>query len=120
MERARAVPAETGRAMIRNRDLPAHVVDDCVIAPALYTCSSTREVLHSLLEGVEWPPEPSAHIKVAGARDHEHREIETRLDKQEMSHDNLRPREWRRTRRMDVARQVRLGNRAVLVFANRG
>jgi hypothetical protein len=54
LERVRAVLAETGRASIRERDLPAHVVVSYVIALALYMRSSTREVLRCLLEGVQW------------------------------------------------------------------
>ncbi len=56
---------ESGRASIRERDLPAHVVVYYVIALALYMQSSYREVLRCLLEGVQWL-EPSGQIKVAG------------------------------------------------------
>src|SRR3954454_24678643 len=57
---------ETGRASIRERDLPAHVVVYYVIALALYMRSSYREVLRCLLEGVQWLLDPSVSIKVAG------------------------------------------------------
>jgi Insertion element 4 transposase N-terminal/Transposase DDE domain len=60
-----AVLAATGRASVRERDLPAHVVVYYVIALALYMQSSYREVLRCLLEGVQWLLEPSATIKVA-------------------------------------------------------
>ena len=66
LERVRAVLAETGRASIRERDLPAHVVVYYVIALALYMRSSTREVLRCLLEGVQWLLDPSVRVKVAG------------------------------------------------------
>jgi Insertion element 4 transposase N-terminal/Transposase DDE domain len=56
----------TGKASIRERDLPAHVVVYLVIAMALYMHSSSREVLRCLLEGLQWLLGPSATIKVAG------------------------------------------------------
>ena len=65
-ERIRAALAATGKASIRQRDLPAHVVVYYVIAMALYMQSSYREVLRCLLEGLQWLLEPSAAIKVAG------------------------------------------------------
>jgi hypothetical protein len=61
-----AVLKRTGRASIRERDLPAHVVVYYVIALALYMRASYREVLRCLLEGVAWLAEPSATVKVAG------------------------------------------------------
>lgn len=63
--KVREVLKESGRASIRERDLPAHVVVYYVIALALYMQSSYREVLRCLLEGIQWL-EPSAGIKVAG------------------------------------------------------
>jgi hypothetical protein len=66
LESVREVLAETKRASVRERDLPAHVVDYYVIALALYMRSSTREVLRCLLEGVQWLLDPSVGIKVAG------------------------------------------------------
>jgi hypothetical protein len=66
LEKVREVLAETGRASVRERDLPAHVVVYYVIALALYMRSSTREVLRCLLEGVQWLLDPSARVKVAG------------------------------------------------------
>ncbi|MCW5979769.1 MAG: IS4 family transposase [Bryobacteraceae bacterium] len=57
---------ETGRASVRERDLPARVVVYYVIALALYMRSSYREVLRCLLEGVQWLLDPSAVVKVAG------------------------------------------------------
>lgn len=65
LKRVREVLAETNRASVRERDLPAHVVVYYVIALALYMRSSTREVLRCLLEGVQWLLEPSAPAKVA-------------------------------------------------------
>src|ERR687886_1577791 len=61
-----AALAQTGRASIRQRDLPAHVVVYYVIALALYRRSSYREVLRCLLEGVQWLLDPSSVVKVAG------------------------------------------------------
>jgi hypothetical protein len=65
-EKVTAVLEETGRASVRERDLPAHVVVYYVIALALYMRSSYREVLRCLLEGVQWLLDPSAAVKVAG------------------------------------------------------
>ena len=65
-EKVAAVLEETGRASVRERDLPAHVVVYYVIALALYMRSSYREVLRCLLEGVPWLLDPSAAVKVAG------------------------------------------------------
>jgi hypothetical protein len=65
-EKVDAVLERTGRASVRERDLPAHVVVYYVIALALYMRSSYREVLRCLLEGVQWLLDPSASIKVAG------------------------------------------------------
>ena len=56
----------TGKASIRQRDLPAQVVVYYVIALALYMQSSYREVLRCLLEGVQWLRDPSAGVRVAG------------------------------------------------------
>jgi hypothetical protein len=66
LEKVRGVLEETGRASVRERDLPAHVVVYYVIALALYMRSSYREVLRCLLEGVQWLLDPSAALKVAG------------------------------------------------------
>ena len=54
----------TGRASIRERDLPAHVMMYYVIALALYMQCSAREVLRCLLEGIQWLLGPSQAIKV--------------------------------------------------------
>lgn len=61
-----SVLARTGKASIRQRDLPAPVVVYYVIALALYMQSSYREVLRCLLEGVQWLRDPSAGVRVAG------------------------------------------------------
>src|ERR1700746_950493 len=66
MKDVRAVLAATGKASVRQRELPAHVVVYYVIALALYMQASYREVLRCLLEGIQWLLEPSARIKVAG------------------------------------------------------
>src|SRR5206468_12141092 len=66
LERVRAVLASTGKASLRERDLPAHVVVYYAIALALYMQSSYREVLRCLLEGVQWLLDPAVTLKVAG------------------------------------------------------
>jgi Insertion element 4 transposase N-terminal/Transposase DDE domain len=65
-ETVHAMLEQTGRASVRERDLPAHVVVYYVIALALYMRSSYREVLRCLLEGVQWLLDPSVSLKVAG------------------------------------------------------
>jgi hypothetical protein len=65
-EKVRGVLEKTGRASVRERDLPAHVVVYYVIALALYMRSSYREVLRCLLEGVQWLLDPSSAVKVVG------------------------------------------------------
>lgn len=66
-EKVRAILHQTGRASIRERDLPAQVAVYYVIALALYMHSSYGEVLRCLLEGLHWLLEPSARIKVTGS-----------------------------------------------------
>ncbi len=66
LKRVRSVLAATGKASLRERDLPAHVVVYYAIALALYMQSSYREVLRCLLEGVQWLMDPSVTLKVAG------------------------------------------------------
>jgi len=65
-DKVREVLKQTGRASVRERDLPAHVVVYYVIALALYMRSSYREVLRCLLEGIQWLLDPSVTLKVAG------------------------------------------------------
>ena len=60
------VLGSTGKASIRQRELPAHVVVYYVIALALYMQSSYREVLRCLFEGIQWLLGPGAIVKVAG------------------------------------------------------
>ena len=62
----RAVLAASGKASLRERDLPAHVVMYYVIALALFMQASYREVLRCLLEGLQWLRDPAAPLKVAG------------------------------------------------------
>ena len=64
--KVRQVLADTGRASIRERDLPAHAVVYYVILLAFYMQASYREVLRCLLEGLQWLVKPSLSIKVAG------------------------------------------------------
>ena len=61
-----SVKDQTGKASVRQRDLPAHVVVYYVIALALYMQSSYREVLRCLLEGIKWLMGPLAIVKVTG------------------------------------------------------
>src|ERR1700739_892389 len=62
----RAVLAASGKASLRERDLPAHVVMYYVIALALFMQVSYREVLRCLLEGLQWLRDPVTPLKVAG------------------------------------------------------
>lgn len=66
LEKVHEALNQTGRASVRERDLPAHVVVYYVIVLALYMRSSYREVLRCLLEGVQWLLDPSALVRVAG------------------------------------------------------
>ena len=66
LERVRAALAATGKASVRERDLPAHVVVYYAIALALYMQSSYREVLRCLLEGLQWLMDPALTPRVAG------------------------------------------------------
>ena len=66
LKRVHAVLAATGKASLRERDLPAHVVVYYAIALALFMQSSYREVLRCLLEGVQWLADPATALKVAG------------------------------------------------------
>ena len=67
MRKVEAVLKATGKASVRQRDLPAHVMVYYAIALALYMQSSYREVLRCLLEGVQWLMDPLATVKVAGS-----------------------------------------------------
>lgn len=66
LQRVRSVLAATGKASLRERDLPAHVVVYYAIALALYMQSSYREVLRCLLEGLQWLRDPALTLRVAG------------------------------------------------------
>jgi hypothetical protein len=61
-----SVLAASGKASLRERDLPAHVVMYYVIALALFMQASYREVLRCLLEGLQWLRDPAVPLKVAG------------------------------------------------------
>ena len=65
-EQIEEILQRTNKASIRRRDLPAHVVIYYVIALALFTQASYREVLRCLLEGVQWLMGAGTRIKVAG------------------------------------------------------
>src|ERR1700744_2549317 len=60
------VLAQSGKASVRRRELPAHVMVYYVIALALFMNSSCREVLRCLLEGLRWLNGPSTPVKVTG------------------------------------------------------
>lgn len=60
------VLSRTGKASLRQRELPAHVVVYYVIALALYLQVSCREVLRCLLEGLQWLKAPGGTIHVTG------------------------------------------------------
>jgi hypothetical protein len=65
-DRVEALLRSTGKASQRQRDLPAHVVVYYVIALALFTQASCREVLRCLLEGIRWLKGANVDFKVAG------------------------------------------------------
>jgi hypothetical protein len=56
----------TGRTSQRHRDLPAHVVVYYVIALALFTQASCREVLRCLVEGIRWMLGDESELRVTG------------------------------------------------------
>ncbi|MGH7112860.1 MAG: transposase domain-containing protein, partial [Stellaceae bacterium] len=62
----RSVLAASGKASLRERDLPAHVVMYSVIALALFLQASYREVPRCLLEGLQGLRDPAMPLKVAG------------------------------------------------------
>ncbi len=64
-DQVQQVLAETGKAIERERDLPAQVMVYYAPAIALYMGSSTRKVLRCLLEGLRWLWGSDA-VKVAG------------------------------------------------------
>jgi len=66
IDKVHAALAATGKASIRERNLPAHVVVYYVIALSLYMSVSCREVLRCLLEGVRWLVDPATPIRVTG------------------------------------------------------
>ena len=65
-DRVEAVLRTTEKASQRQRDLPAHVVVYYVVALALFSQVSCREVLRCLLEGVRWLSGADTDLKVAG------------------------------------------------------
>ena len=65
-DRVAAVLRATEKTSQRQRDLPAHVVVYYVIALALFSQVSCREVLRCLLEGVRWLSGSDSDLKVAG------------------------------------------------------
>ena len=61
-----SILASTGKASVRQRELPAHLVVYYVIALALYMQSSYREVLRCLLEGIQWLTKPEETVRATG------------------------------------------------------
>jgi hypothetical protein len=61
-----AVLRRTGKASLRQRELPAQVMGYDVMALALYMQSSSREVLRCVVEGVHWLLGPDARLTVTG------------------------------------------------------
>ena len=66
LAQVRSVLASSGKASVRERDLPAHVMVYYAIALALYMHCSYKEVLRCLLEGLQWLADPAQGIRVAG------------------------------------------------------
>lgn len=66
LRKIQTILEKSGKASIRERELPAHLVVYYIIALALYMHSSYREVLRCLLEGVQWLAGPAKRIKVTG------------------------------------------------------
>ena len=62
-EKIDSILASTGKASVRQRELPAHLVVYYVIALALYMQSSYREVLRCLLEGIQWLTKPEETVR---------------------------------------------------------
>ena len=54
LDQVQQILADTGKASVRERDLPAHVMVYYAIALGLYMSASTREVMRCLLEGFRW------------------------------------------------------------------
>src|ERR687898_636085 len=65
LDQVQQVLADTGKASVRERDLPAHVMVYSAIALGLYMSASTREVLRCLVEGLRWLWGAEA-VRVAG------------------------------------------------------
>src|SRR5215470_8928930 len=63
--KVQAVLQATGKASVRKRDLPAHLMVFYVIAMVLFMQSPLREVLRCLLEGLQWLFGPAVTAKVA-------------------------------------------------------
>ena len=59
LARVRAVLTSTGKASVRERDLPAHVMVYYAIALALYMHCSYKDLLRCLLEGLQWLADPA-------------------------------------------------------------
>lgn len=66
LEKVNEILSRTGKASLRQRDMPAHVVIYYVIALGLFMQVSYKEVLRCLLEGLEWLKIPETKIKITG------------------------------------------------------
>jgi hypothetical protein len=56
--KANEILSETGKSSIRQRELPAHVVVNDVVALAFHMPSSHREILRCLPERIQWLRHP--------------------------------------------------------------
>lgn len=61
-----SVLGRTNKKGVRKRDLPANVMMYYIIVNALYSRSSSREVLRCLLEGIQWLADSRGTVKVPG------------------------------------------------------
>ena len=66
LQRVKSVLVSTGKASLRERDLPAHVMVYYVMAMTLCMQSCCREVLRWLLQGAQWLLGPELAYPVAG------------------------------------------------------
>lgn len=89
MSQVRGVLAESGKASIRQRDLPAHVMVYYVIAMGLFMRESTREVLRWLLEGVRWLLGPGTELRVANKGGISKARIRLGVEPMRLLHDEL-------------------------------
>ncbi len=66
LEQVQAILYESGKASVRERDLPADLMVYYVIAMSLYMQVSYGEVLRCLQEGIKWFPSLGKPVRTAG------------------------------------------------------